>query len=106
MRGGGLEPRHQQLIMSKHPSLQLQYARELRRNSTDAERWLWQRLRNRQLLGHKFRRQVPIGPYIVDYICLELWLVIEVDGSQHRQQKDYDEGRSQFLAMQAYGVLR
>jgi very-short-patch-repair endonuclease len=92
--------------MSKHPSLQQQHARELRRNSTDAEKWLWQRLRNRQLLGHKFRRQVPIGPYIVDFICLERRLLIEVDGSQHRQQEDYDEGRSQFLAMQGCRVLR
>ena len=92
--------------MSKHPSLQQQHARDLRRNSTDAERWLWKRLRNRQLLGHKFRRQVPIGPYIVDFICLELRLVIEVDGSQHRQQDDYDESRTQFLGTQGYRVLR
>jgi len=92
--------------MSKHPSQQQQHARDLRRNSTDAERWFWKRLRNRQLLGHKFRRQVPIGPYIVDFICLELRLVIEVDGSQHRRQDDYDESRTQFLGTQGYRVLR
>jgi very-short-patch-repair endonuclease len=92
--------------MHKHPPLQQQHARELRRNSTDAERWLWQRLRDRQLLGHKFRRQAPMGPYIVDFICRARKLVIEVDGSQHGQQEDYDEGRTQFLATQGYRVLR
>jgi len=92
--------------MPKHPSLQQQHARELRRNSTDAERWLWQRLRDRQLLGHKFRRQAPMGPYIVDFICRARGLVIEVDGSQHGQQEDYDEGRTQFLETQGYRVLR
>ena len=92
--------------MHKYPPLHQSHARELRRNSTDAERWLWQRLRNRQLLGHKFRRQAPIGQYIVDFICREQSLVIEVDGSQHRQQEDYDDARTQFLEKQGYQVLR
>jgi len=59
------------------------HARKLRKNMTDAERLLWQHLRNRQLGGYKFRRQRPIGPYIVDFVCLEKKLVIEVDGGQH-----------------------
>src|SRR5690348_15259997 len=59
------------------------FARRLRRDVTDAERKLWHHLRRRQLLGDRFRRQFPIGPYIVDFACLETKLIIEVDGSQH-----------------------
>ena len=61
-------------------------ARDLRQNPTDAERKLWAHLRLRQVHGHKFRRQRPIGPYIVDFVCLEERLVIEVDGSQHLER--------------------
>jgi very-short-patch-repair endonuclease len=92
--------------MHKNPPLQQQRARELRQNSTDAERWLWQRLRNRQLLGQKFRRQVPISQYIVDFLCHECKLVVEIDGSQHQQQTDYDDRRTQFLERQGYRVVR
>ena len=81
-------------------------ARRLRRELTDAERWLWQRLRNRQLLGAKFRRQAAIGPYVVDFVCSEQKLVLEIDGSQHQQQKDHDESRSRWLEQQGYMVLR
>ena len=58
-------------------------ARGLRRNMTDAEQKLWRHLRHRQLAGHRFRRQCPIGPCIVDFVCLERRLVVEVDGGQH-----------------------
>ena len=58
-------------------------ARELRKNMTDAERRVWSRLRGRQLGGYKFRRQAPIGPYIVDFVCFEAKLIIELDGGQH-----------------------
>ena len=58
-------------------------ARELRANATTTERFLWQHLRLRQIDGYKFRRQRPVGPYVVDFICLEKRLVIEVDGGQH-----------------------
>lgn len=92
--------------MHKNPPLQQQRARELRQNSTDAERWLWQRLRNRQLLGQKFRRQVPVGQYIVDFLCRECKFVVEIDGSQHQQHRDYDDRRTQFLQSQGYRVLR
>lgn len=60
-------------------------ARELRNNPTNAERFLWSHLRLRQLGGHKFRRQQPVGPYIVDFVCLEKRLIIEVDGITSRK---------------------
>ena len=81
-------------------------ARTLRRNMTDAELALWHRLRKRQLNDCLFRRQYPIGRYIVDFICLEQRVVIEVDGGQHLEQKDYDEKRTDWLAKQGYLVLR
>ena len=81
-------------------------ARELRTNLTDAERKLWADLRLRQIEGHKFRRQRPIGPYIVDFVCLERRLVIEVDGSQHRQRASLDAGRDAWLASVGFRVLR
>src|SRR5438034_2400561 len=58
-------------------------ARRLRKNQTDAERILWLRLRDRRLNGLKFRRQVPIGRYVVDFFCADAHLVVEVDGGQH-----------------------
>ena len=58
-------------------------ARELRRRMTDAERALWRCLRMRQLEGFRFRRQLPVGPYIVDFACLQARLIVEVDGGQH-----------------------
>ena len=81
-------------------------ARVLRRGSTDAEHWLWQRLRARRLLGFKFRRQAPIGPYIADVVCKERRLIIELDGSQHQEQRSYDQRRTTFLNSQGYEVLR
>ena len=81
-------------------------ARELRTNSTDAERRLWQKLKRRQIAGLKFRRQQPIGPYIVDFACMECRLVVEVDGGQHSEQAPRDEKRSQWLEAQGYRVLR
>ena len=72
-------------------------ARDLRQRSTDAERALWMRLRNRQLVGYKFRRQVPIGEYIIDFVCLERKVVIEVDGGHHQEQAPYDTDRTTWL---------
>ena len=69
----------------------IQKARTLRSNLTNAEQFLWQRLRLRQLDGHKFRRQRPLGPYIVDFVCLEKKLIVEVDGGQHSDHKVYDD---------------
>jgi len=81
-------------------------ARTLRRNSTDAEQRLWQHLRNRQVLGYKFRRQVVIEPYIVDFICLQTKLIIEADGGQHAQQIHADEKRSAALRAKGFHVMR
>ena len=82
------------------------YARTLRRRQTDAERRLWARLRDRRLLGVKFSRQVPIGPYIVDFCCRELRLVVELDGGQHAIREAYDAERTAFLERLGYRVLR
>ncbi|HHJ17769.1 MAG TPA: endonuclease domain-containing protein [Gammaproteobacteria bacterium] len=81
-------------------------ARHLRNRGSDAEQRLWQRLRNRQVCGAKFRRQHPIPPYIVDFVCLEKRLVIEADGGQHLEQQGHDEKRTAFLETQGYRVLR
>lgn len=82
------------------------YARELRRNQTDAERLLWYHLRNRRIAGYKFRRQEPIKSYIVDFVCFEAKLIIEVDGGQHLNQRDYDEGRTDCLTACGFNVVR
>ena len=73
---------------------------------TDAERKLWRYLRLRQLDGHKFRRQVSIGPYIADFACLKAMLVIEVDGGQHADAYAYDSRRDDYMRGQGYRVLR
>jgi len=80
--------------------------RALRRDQTAAERVVWQYLRNRGLLGQKFRRQHRIGAYYVDFVCNEAWLIIELDGSQHLERADYDAARSAWLRGQGYRVLR
>lgn len=82
------------------------FARKLRKSEADAERKIWQQLRSRNLSGAKFRRQHPIGPYIIDFICINEKLIIELDGSQHQQQRDYDAERTAFLKQQGYRVLR
>jgi len=83
-------------------------ARSLRRRSTDAERTLWRSLRARQLGGLRFRRQHPIGDYIVDFVCLERALVIELDGGQHSEpmQKTRDVARDRWLEEEGFMVLR
>ena len=83
-------------------------ARELRRNSTPAERVLWQRLRGRKLHDLKFLRQHPVGPFIVDFCCRDRRLIVELDGEVHEreQQRAYDENRDAYLKGQDYVVLR
>jgi very-short-patch-repair endonuclease len=81
-------------------------SRRLRRNQTDAERKLWARLRARQLCGVKFRRQYPIGRFIVDFCCFEKDLAVELDGGQHAEQTEADQRRSDLLARHGYRVLR
>lgn len=81
-------------------------ARQLRKQPTDAEQALWNLLRGRQLSGYKFRRQAPIGKYIVDFLCYRPGLVIELDGGQHQQQVNYDNRRTRWLESQGYPVIR
>ena len=81
-------------------------ARELRKNQTDAELKLWQLLRNRNFHGYKFRRQHRIGEYITDFACVSLKLVIELDGSQHMQNVDYDIHRTRYLNSKGFKVVR
>ena len=80
-------------------------ARELRRKSTAAEAKLWAALRDRRLSGIKWRRQMPIGPYIADFVCLEHRLIVECDGSQHAESS-YDAARDAWLATQGFQILR
>jgi very-short-patch-repair endonuclease len=80
-------------------------ARRLRRGLTDAERKLWGLLRDRRLQGLKFRRQVPIGPYIADFVCQSAKLIVEADGSQHAENKR-DAKRDAWLASRRYIVVR
>ena len=80
-------------------------ARVLRREMTDSERRLWSRLRMEQL-GVKFRRQHPLGNYIADFACLAPKLVVELDGSQHSDQVEYDAARDSFFSSQGFVVLR
>ncbi len=83
-------------------------AKGLRKRSTDAERALWRYLRARQLEGLKFRRQQPIGKYIVDFVCLEKAIIVELDGGQHAEdvQTERDRTRDQWLEHEGFTVLR
>jgi very-short-patch-repair endonuclease len=86
-------------------SILKQRARDLRKQSTDAERQLWYYLRANRL-GYKFKRQVPIGRYIVDFVCIEKRLIAELDGGQHLSAQAYDEKRSLELNKRGFRVLR
>ena len=81
-------------------------ARQLRKNMTDAERAIWRHLRQRQIDGHRFRRQVVIGPYIADFACLEAKLIIEIDGGQHATAVERDAARDAIFRAQGFTVLR
>ena len=80
-------------------------AKQLRKNQTEAEKALWRHLRSKGLSGLKFRRQQPIGAYIVDFVCLEKKLIIEVDGGQHADSAE-DRRRDARLRGEGYAVLR
>ena len=77
-------------------------ARELRSHLTEAESFLWMHLRYRQIGGYKFRREHPVGQYIVDFACLEKKLILEVDGGQHAQRVEDDNIRTEWLQSQGY----
>ncbi len=86
------------------PSPVTERARHLRNNMTETERRLWSRLRNRQIDGYKFRRQVPVGPYFVDFLCISARLAIEVDGPFHEDESD--RRKNTRLEAEGYRVLR
>ena len=83
-----------------------QFAKRLRKNSTKAEALVWSRLRARQMDGIKFRRQQPIGNFIVDFVSFEKRIVIELDGGQHVSNKRKDHERDDFLRNSSFKVLR
>jgi len=85
---------------------QVNTARKLRRNQTDAERTLWFRLRDRRLRGLKFRRQAPIDNYVVDFCCEDAHLIVELDGGQHVERSEEDTERTAALEARGYLVLR
>jgi very-short-patch-repair endonuclease len=88
---------------AKTPDYVVQLARDLRNNLTDSERLLWERLKSKQVDGCKFRCQHPVYRYILDFYCHEKLLAIEIDGDAHKDRKDYDEYRDDFL--KSMGVL-
>jgi very-short-patch-repair endonuclease len=81
------------------------FARSMRRDGTDAEKRTWRLLRGRRFAGFKFRRQVPLGPYILDFVSFEAMLVIEIDGGQHAESAA-DARRDAWLAREGFCVLR
>ncbi|MGH8532698.1 MAG: endonuclease domain-containing protein [Gammaproteobacteria bacterium] len=88
-----------------HPA-GLKRARKLRAEISDAEKRLWRHLRKRQLGEYQFRRQHPLGRYVVDFVCLEARLIIEVDGGQHMERAAYDRQRTEWLEQNGFRVLR
>ncbi len=88
-----------------HPEIQ-QRASEFRHLLSPAEEKLWQAIRNRQLGGYKIRRQAPIGPYIADFYCADLYLVIEIDGPSHTDQTEYDGLRTAWFEGQGCTMIR
>ncbi len=82
------------------------HSKHLRQNMTDTEKVLWYRLRDRQVIGCKFRRQHCIGNYVVDFYCADKNLIIELDGGQHASQTGYDNQRTKYLELQGYKVIR
>ncbi|MGN0031681.1 MAG: endonuclease domain-containing protein [Candidatus Gastranaerophilaceae bacterium] len=89
-----------------YSSSSLENAKTLRSNQTDCENIIWQNLRAKRLNNIKFRRQVPIGKYIVDFVNLDKKLVIELDGSQHLDAIQYDNNRTEYLTNLGYKVVR
>lgn len=82
------------------------HARQLRRQMTEAERRFWYLLRSRRFARYKFRRQHPVGRYIIDFACCEARLAIELDGGQHMENQHYDRRRSAWLKQQGWRVIR
>ncbi len=96
-RGLGRGPKNKQTLTN---------AKSLRTNQTEAEQRLWYHLRAHRFMNLKFKRQKPLGSYIVDFVCMERFLIIELDGGQHAEQANYDRQRDAWLRSQGYTVLR
>ena len=92
--------------MKDKKSQALARAKSLRTNQTDAEARLWYHLRAHRFLDLKFKRQKPVGRYIVDFVCWEQRLIVELDGGQHAEQMTYDQQRDAWLRSEGYTVLR
>ncbi|MHB8132759.1 MAG: endonuclease domain-containing protein [Anaerolineaceae bacterium] len=90
----------------KNHSLLHQISKDFRKEPTTAENKLWNFLSKRKFNGYKFRRQHPIGPFIVDFCCVQLKLIIEIDGKVHDFQKEYDQEREVYLIDEGYQVIR
>lgn len=89
-----------------HMNKNIRNARDLRASSTDTERVFWSFLRNRRFLNLKFRRQHPVDNYIADFACIEIGLVIELDGSQHAVNREYDAERERIINEAGFKVVR
>ena len=100
MTEGGVLPHR------KVPPHLRQNARRMRSAMTEAELKLWNELRAHRLMGLSFRRQMPIGGYIVDFACPEYKLVVEIDGSQHAENQAHDQARTDYLEQQGWQVVR
>lgn len=87
---------------------QIEKSRQLRKNMTLQERKLWNIIKDRQFFGYRFRRQFPIGQYIVDFICREKKIILEIDGGQHNEDINiyYDNKRTEYLMSEGYKVIR
>jgi very-short-patch-repair endonuclease len=93
--------------MKRPPGLEpLKFQRAARHNPTEPEKRLWAALRNRQVADAKFRKQVWLGRYLIDFFCADAKLAIEVDGDSHAHQQDYDEQRTAWLSSEGFRVIR
>jgi len=81
-------------------------AKKLRKKQTAAEKLLWEQIKERKLMGFKFRRQAPFGRYILDFYCTEKHLALEVDGPSHEERKEYDANRDSFIKSAGVKTLR
>lgn len=106
MRGDGSEAKPFERLAKSERTLSR--ARKLRREMSDEERIFWMLLRDRRFSGYKFRRQVPLGDYVADFVCFERELIIELDGSQHAEpeQAEFDAKRTKALEAAGFRVIR